>query len=109
MKYVFSAPTRIAAGARDLSRNVRTDRRARKFPKPPSLSNTPADCRRRAEAALWRAAKAESPRSVAHAATTLNTNAMRHEQGEEALFATVGNARQNPRSFISSTIFVRFL
>jgi len=44
MKYVFSAPTRIAAGARDLSRrNVRTDRRARKFHKPPSLSNTPAD------------------------------------------------------------------
>ena len=64
MRHVFSAQTRIAAGARDLSRrNVRTDRRARKIPKPPSLSNTPADCRRRAEAALWRAAKAESPRS----------------------------------------------
>src|SRR4030095_3438392 len=29
----------------------------------PTPSYTPADCRRRAEAALWRAAKAESPRS----------------------------------------------
>jgi hypothetical protein len=34
-----------------------------KIRKPPTPTNNPADCRRRAFAALWRAAKAESPRS----------------------------------------------
>jgi len=45
----------------------------RRIPKPCLLTNLRADCRRRAEAALWRAAKAESPRSVERAATALNT------------------------------------
>ncbi len=59
-----SSRTATIFGARNLfRRNVRSDNTRWTIAEPCSLINLPADCRRRAEAALWRAAKAESPRS----------------------------------------------
>jgi len=60
-----SSRTATIFGARNLFRqNVSSDNTRWTIPQPGSLINHPADCRRRAEAALWRAAKAESPRSA---------------------------------------------